>query len=78
MFKRNKKKIFQEKKYFSKTLGAVIQIYTTCKNFLIKELSLNQKELLSLQKHFHRSEHWVVTQGIPKITLNKKFLKKTL
>ena len=28
-------------------------------------------------KHFHRAEHWVVTHGIPRITLNKsKFLKK--
>ena len=35
------------------------------------------KGILSLQKHFHRSEHWVVTQGSPKITLNKKnFFRK--
>ena len=26
-----------------------------------------------MQKHFHRSEHWVVTKGKPKITLNKRF-----
>ena len=33
---------------------------------------------MSLQKHFHRSEHWVVTEGMPKITLNKKnFSKKS-
>ena len=32
---------------------------------------------MSLQKHFHRAEHWVVTQGRPKITLNNKsFIKK--
>ena len=30
-----------------------------------------------MQKHFHRAEHWLVTQGSPKITLNKKhFIKK--
>ena len=34
------------------------------------------KGILSLQKHFYRSEHWVVTQGSPLITLNNK--KKTL
>ena len=46
-------------------------------NFLIKELCVKPKGILSLQKHFHRSEHWVVTQGTPKITLNKKnFLSK--
>ena len=32
---------------------------------------------MSLQKHYHRAEHWVVTHGKPKITLNKKsFFKK--
>ena len=32
---------------------------------------------MSLQKHHHRSEHWVVIQGNPKVTLNKKsFIKK--
>ena len=29
-----------------------------------------------MQKHFHRSEHWYVTQGTPKIILNKKTFKK--
>ena len=47
------------------------------KGFLIKELNVKPQGLLSLQKHFHRSEHWLITQGIAKITLNKKtFLKK--
>ncbi|MDB9705999.1 phosphomannose isomerase type II C-terminal cupin domain [Pelagibacteraceae bacterium] len=47
------------------------------KGFLMKELHVKPKGLLSLQKHFHRSEHWLITQGIAKITLNKKiFFKK--
>ena len=29
-----------------------------------------------MQKHFHRSEHWLITQGVPKITLNKKSFSK--
>ena len=33
---------------------------------------MKSKGILSLQKHFHRSEHWLITQGTPKITLNKK------
>ena len=38
---------------------------------------LKTKSILSLQKHHHRTEHWLVTQGTPKITLNKeKFYKK--
>ena len=47
------------------------------KNFLIKELYIKPKGILSLQKHYHRSEHWLITKGNPKITLNKKtFIKK--
>ena len=34
------------------------------------------KQKISLQKHNYRSEHWVVTQGIPKITLNNKFFSR--
>jgi len=42
----------------------------------MKELYVKSKGLLSLQKHRHRSEHWLVTQGIAKVTLDKKtFLK---
>jgi mannose-1-phosphate guanylyltransferase/mannose-6-phosphate isomerase len=48
------------------------------KNFLIKELYIKSKGILSLQKHFHRSEHWLVTQGTPKITLNKKIFMKNI
>ena len=47
------------------------------KNFLVKELTVNSKSSISLQKHYHRSEHWLITQGKPKITINKKkFFKK--
>ena len=46
-------------------------------NFLVKELTINSKSSISLQKHHHRSEHWMITQGNPKITINKKkFFKK--
>ena len=47
------------------------------KNFLLKELTLNKKSSISLQKHHHRSEHWTITAGNPKITIGKKsFFKK--
>ena len=46
------------------------------KDFLVKELTVNSKSSISLQKHYHRSEHWMITQGKPKITLNNnKFFK---
>ncbi len=44
---------------------------------MVKELVVNSKSSISLQKHKHRSEHWTVTSGKPKITINnKKFFKK--
>ena len=47
------------------------------KEFLIKELFVKPKGILSLQKHHHRAEHWLVTQGNPKVTLNKEnFIKR--
>ena len=41
------------------------------KNFLVKELTIKSKSSISLQKHHHRSEHWLITQGIPRITIKK-------
>ena len=46
-------------------------------NFLLKELTVNKKSSISLQKHHHRSEYWTVISGRPKITVGKKvFFKK--
>ena len=76
MFNKNKKKYFNKKNIFYRPWGSYTNLFNG-QNFLIKELNVNSKGILSLQKHFHRSEHWVVTQGTPKITLNKKlFFRK--
>jgi len=46
------------------------------KGFLVKELVVDAKSSISLQRHRHRSEHWTVTAGKPKITINRrKFFK---
>ena len=50
--------------------------YFRGKNFLLKELTVNGKSSISLQKHLHRSEHWTVTKGKPKITIGKKTFYK--
>ena len=52
--------------------------YFKGKNFLLKELTINSKSSISLQKHYHRSELWTVTSGKPKITLGKKVFFKTI
>ncbi len=75
MFHRNKAKYFNKKNTFYRPWGRYTNLFNG-NNFLIKELYVKSKGILSLQKHFHRSEHWVVTEGVPKITLNKKFFSR--
>ena len=75
MYQKNKKKYFNKNNVFYRPWGKYVNLFSG-KGFLIKELFVKPKGILSLQKHFHRSEHWVVTQGRPRITLNnKKFTK---
>ncbi len=77
MFNKNKIKYLKKINTFHRPWGSYTNLFKG-NNFLIKELIVKPKGVLSLQKHFHRSEHWVITQGIPKITLNKKsFYKKS-
>jgi len=77
MFERNKKNLIKKKNIFYRPWGNYTNLFNG-KNFLIKELYVKPSGILSLQKHFYRSEHWLVTQGIAKVTLNKKiFLKRT-
>ena len=75
MFNKNKRKYFKKKNTFYRPWGSYTNLYKG-NNFLIKEISINPNGILSLQKHFFRSEHWVIIQGNPKITLNKKFFSK--
>ena len=37
--------------------------------FKVKRISVNPGAALSLQSHQHRSEHWVVVQGVATITI---------
>ena len=76
IYNKLKTKYQKKKNIFYRPWGKYTNLYNG-KNFLIKELYVKPKGVLSLQKHFHRSEHWVFTQGTPKITLNRKkfFLK---
>ncbi|MBT4889436.1 MAG: mannose-1-phosphate guanylyltransferase/mannose-6-phosphate isomerase [Rhodospirillales bacterium] len=36
--------------------------------FQVKELTVKPGAILSLQKHFHRAEHWVVVEGTAEVT----------
>jgi len=77
MYDKNKNKYYKKKNVYYRPWGRYVNLFEG-KGFLIKELFVKSKGMLSLQKHHHRSEHWLVTQGSPKITLNKSnFIKKS-
>lgn len=47
-------------------------------NYKIKQIVVKPNKRLSLQKHFHRNEHWVVVNGSAIITIeDKEFILRT-
>ena len=70
MYGRNKRKYFKKKNVFYRPWGSYVNLFDG-KEFLIKELYVKPNGILSLQKHHHRSEYWLVTNGKPLITINK-------
>ena len=76
IYRKNKSKYFKKKNVYYRPWGRYVNLFKG-QNFLVKELTVNSRSSISLQKHHHRSEHWMITQGKPKITINrKKFFKK--
>ncbi|MDA7556600.1 sugar phosphate nucleotidyltransferase [Candidatus Pelagibacter sp.] len=76
MYDKNKNKYVNKKNVYYRPWGRYTNLFEG-RHFLIKELFVKPKGILSLQKHHHRAEHWLVTQGNPKITLNKEnFIKR--
>ena len=77
MYQKNKSQYFNNKNVYYKPWGRYINLFKG-KGFLVKELHIKPNASLSLQKHYHRTEHWLITQGTPRITVKKKvFFKKT-
>ena len=76
MYNKNKNKYIKKKNIYYRPWGRYTNLFEG-KDFLIKELFIKSKGILSLQKHHHRAEHWLVSQGNPKITLNKRNVKKS-
>ena len=42
--------------------------------FRVKRIMVKPGRRLSLQKHFHRAEHWVVVRGAAEVTVNENVL----
>ncbi len=45
--------------------------------FQVKRITVNPGELLSLQLHHHRAEHWTVVQGVAKVTCGDQVVTLT-
>ena len=75
-FKKYKSKNSIKKDTFYRPWGKYINLFSG-KGFLLKELVINARSAISLQKHYHRSERWTIIEGKPRITINsEKFFKK--
>jgi mannose-1-phosphate guanylyltransferase/mannose-6-phosphate isomerase len=75
IFNKNKSKYLKKSNIFYRPWGKYTNLFKG-KGFLVKELVVNPKSSISLQKHYHRSEHWLISSGKSKITINKdKFFK---
>lgn len=44
--------------------------------FVVKEIVVNPGEILSLQSHRHRSEHWVIIAGTAAVTLGDEEFRR--
>ncbi len=75
VYDKNKNKYVKKKNVYYRPWGRYTNLFNG-REFLIKELFVKPKGILSLQKHHHRAEHWLITQGNPKITLNKNIFNK--
>jgi len=74
-FKKYKTKNYIKKNTFHRPWGKYINLFLG-KGFLLKELTINPKSSISLQKHRYRSERWTIISGKPKISINKNFFFK--
>ncbi|MDR3177855.1 MAG: cupin domain-containing protein, partial [Campylobacteraceae bacterium] len=46
------------------------EVLETGDGYKIKKIVVKPNHRLSLQKHFHRNEHWIVVNGTAKVTIN--------
>ena len=42
--------------------------------YVVKEIEVKPGEILSLQSHDHRAEHWIITEGEAEVTLGDEVL----
>ena len=50
------------------------QVLDQGKNYLTKKIYVKPTGKLSLQSHQHRSEHWIVVEGIAEVTIGEEIV----
>jgi len=45
--------------------------------YIVKQIEVNPGGILSLQRHAHRDEHWIITQGNAVVTLGEQKISLT-
>lgn len=45
--------------------------------FAVKRIEVLPDQILSLQKHHHRAEHWIITSGIADVTIGEQTIRKS-
>ena len=48
------------------------KVLDTGDGYVVKEIGVNPGEILSLQSHEHRTEHWVIIAGVAEVTLGDR------
>ncbi len=57
-----------EHNIFSHRPWGMYQILIDVPGYKVKKIVVYPGNILSLQSHFHRAEHWIVTRGVAKVT----------
>lgn len=52
------------------------EVLSCGENYCIKKITVKPQAKLSLQLHYHRSEHWIITQGSATVTLGDSIIEK--
>ena len=47
------------------------EVIASGEGFTVKKITVKQGHMLSLQRHQHRSEHWIIVQGKATVTIDE-------
>ncbi len=52
------------------------RVLATGNGYAVKEIVVNPGEVLSLQSHAHRAEHWVILSGVADVTIGDDTVRR--